>query len=78
MNTTASLHPTTDQPTVRIAADRVIVTTLELTDGALARWLETIPEAERPGVASNALRIGLQAMANAGNSDRSDCRNSNA
>jgi hypothetical protein len=72
MKTNASPTPLTDQPAVRIDGDRVIATYLELTDGALARWLETTPEPERPGVAANALRIGLQALANAGNTANVD------
>jgi hypothetical protein len=66
MNTTASSPSTPKPATVLVADDRVIVSHLELTDGALARYMGAAPEPDRVTLATNALRIGLQAMANAG------------
>jgi hypothetical protein len=66
MNTTATSPVQPDQPAVTVDADRVLVSHLELTDAALARYVEAAPEPDRVGLAVNALRIGLQAMANAG------------
>jgi hypothetical protein len=66
MNTTAVSPAQPGPPTVTVEADRVLVSHLELADAALARYVEAAPEPDRVGMASNALRIGLQAMANAG------------
>jgi hypothetical protein len=66
MNTTAVSPAQPGPPTVTVEADRVLVSHLELADAALARYVEAAPESDRVGMASNALRIGLQAMANAG------------
>ncbi len=52
--------------------DRIIVNDLELTDAGLAGFVSGIAEPERPGLAANALRVGLQALATAGNSANVD------
>jgi hypothetical protein len=67
MSKTASPLPAPDRPTLSVVEDRIIVTDLQLTDAGLAGFVSGIPEPERPGVAANALRVGLQALATAGN-----------
>jgi hypothetical protein len=62
----------TDLPVLRVEDDRVIVTDLELTDAGLAAFVGAVPEPLRPGLASNALRVGLQALASAANSANVD------
>ena len=66
MNKTASLFPAPDRPALSVVEDRIIISNLELTDAGLAGFVAGIPEPERPGLAANALRVGLQALANAG------------
>jgi hypothetical protein len=66
MSKTASLVPAPDRPTLCVVEDRIIISDLELTDAGLAGFIAGVPEPERPGLAVNALRVGLQAMANAG------------
>ena len=72
MNKTASPLRTPDRPTVSVVDDRIIVTDLQLTDAGLAGFVSGIPEPDRPGVAANALRVGFQALATAGNSANVD------
>jgi hypothetical protein len=72
MNKTASPLPAPDRPTLSVVEDRIIVTDLQLADAGLAGFVSGIPEPERPGVAANALRVGLQALATAGNSANVD------
>ena len=66
MNTTTASPTTSDRPVLSVVDDRVIVTDLELTDAALAGFVSGVPEPHRPGLAVNALRVGLQALATAG------------
>jgi hypothetical protein len=65
MNTTTA-SPAPERPVLSVVDDRVIVTDLELTDAALAAFVSGVPEPHRPGLAVNALRVGLQALATAG------------
>jgi hypothetical protein len=66
MKTNASPLPAPDRPVLNVVEDRIIVSNLELTDAGLAGYVAGIPEPERPGLALNALRVGLQALAHAG------------
>jgi hypothetical protein len=72
MSKTASNLSAPDRPAMSVVKDRILVTNLELTDAGLAGFVSGIPEPERPGVAANALRVGLQALATAGNSANVD------
>ena len=72
MNKTVSRPPAPDRPTLSVVEDRIIVTDLELTDAGLAGFVSGIAEPERPGLAANALRVGLQALATAGSSANVD------
>ena len=51
---------------VTVAGDRIVVHHLTLADPALAAFVVASPEPERPALAANALRVGLQALASAG------------
>ena len=51
---------------VDVIGDRIVISNVELADGQLARFVEQIPEAERPGLAERALRIGLLTVCNQG------------
>ena len=65
MNTHA-VSPSPDfDPVLDVVGDRITVH-LELTDAGLARFVEGVPTEDRPGLAANALRVGLQALATAG------------
>ncbi|HET9498253.1 MAG TPA: hypothetical protein VFP83_08000 [Candidatus Limnocylindria bacterium] len=66
MKTNASPLPAPDRPVLNVVEDRIIVSHLELTDAGLAGYVAGVPEPERPGLAVNALRVGLQALAHAG------------
>jgi hypothetical protein len=66
MNTTAASPASPDRPVLSVIDDRVIVTDLELTDAGLAAIVSGVPEPLRPGLAGNALRVGLHALATAG------------
>lgn len=66
MKTNASPLPAPDRPVLNVVEDRIIVSHLELTDAGLAGYVAGVPEPERPGLAINALRVGLQALAHAG------------
>jgi hypothetical protein len=66
MNKTASPVPAPDRPALSVVEDRIIISDLELTDAGLAGFVTGVPEPERPGLAINALRVGLSALANAG------------
>ena len=66
MNKNASPLPAPDRPVLQVVEDRIIVNNLELTDAGLAGYVAGVPEPERPGLAANALRVGLQALAHAG------------
>ena len=66
MSKTAATRPA-GEPVLSVLGDRVTIHHLELTDPGLAGFVGSVPEAERPALAANALRIGLQALANAGN-----------
>jgi hypothetical protein len=67
MNTNASPIPISpDRPVIDVIDDRVIVADLELTDAGLADIVRGVPEPLRPGLAANALRVGLHALATAG------------
>ncbi len=72
MNKNVTPFPAPDRPTMSVVEDRIIVHDLELTDAGLAGFVSGIAEPERPGVAANALRVGLQALATAGNSANVD------
>jgi hypothetical protein len=66
MNKTTSLVPAPDRPAISVLEDRIIISDLELIDAGLAGFVAGVPEPERPGLAVNALRVGLQALVNAG------------
>ena len=66
MSKTAATRPA-GAPVLSVLGDRVTIHLLELTDPGLAGFVSSVPEAERPALAANAVRIGLQALANAGN-----------
>jgi len=66
MRKTASSRPA-GEPVLTVLGDRVTIHLLELTDAGLASFVNSVPEPERPALAANAVRIGLQALANAGN-----------
>ena len=51
---------------VDVVGDRIVISSLELADGQLARFVEQTPEPERPGLAERALRIGLLTVCNQG------------
>lgn len=66
MSKTSATRPA-GEPVLSVLGDRVTIHLLELTDPGLAGFVTRVPEAERPALAANAVRIGLQALANAGN-----------
>ncbi len=66
MNKNISSLPAPDRPALSVVEDRIIISNLELADAGLAGFVAGVPEPERPGLGANALRIGLQALANAG------------
>jgi hypothetical protein len=66
MNKNASPLPAPDRPVLHVVEDRIIVNNLELTDAGLAGYVAGVPEPERPGLAANAMRVGLQALSHAG------------
>jgi hypothetical protein len=72
MSKTTSPLPAPVRPTLSVVEDRIIATNLVLTDAGLAGFVSGVPEPERPGLAANALRVGLQALATAGNSANVD------
>jgi hypothetical protein len=51
---------------VDVVGDRIVVSSLALADGQLARFVEQTLEAERPGLVERALRIGLLTVCNQG------------
>ena len=63
MSTTSRLP---SDASVTVAGDRIVVHDLTLSDAALAAFVAGAPEAERPALVGNALRVGLQALASAG------------
>ncbi len=71
MKKTAASLPAS-HPALSVLGDRLTIHHLELTDAGLAAFVASVPEAERPALAANALRIGLQALANAGTSANVD------
>jgi hypothetical protein len=72
MKTHAATPVSPDRPVLDVVDDRIIVTDLELTDAGLAGFVIGVPEPERPALAVNALRVGLQALASAGTSANMD------
>jgi hypothetical protein len=64
--------PSAADPVLSVVADRLRIHDLELTDAGLATFVASVPEAERPALAANAFRIGLQALSNAGTSANVD------
>ena len=65
MNTNAASPSPDFDPVLDVVGDRITVH-LELTDAGLARFVEGVPAEDRPGLAANALRVGLHALATAG------------
>ena len=59
-------------PVLSVLGDRLTIHHLQLTDASLATFVAGVPEAERTALGANALRIGLQALANAGTSANVD------
>jgi hypothetical protein len=72
MKTHAASLSSPDRPVLGVVGDRITVTDLELTDAGLAGFVSGVPEPERPALAVNALRVGLQALASAGTSANMD------
>ncbi|MGH2462835.1 MAG: hypothetical protein ACRDFZ_04305 [Candidatus Limnocylindria bacterium] len=70
--TKTAASPQSIEPVLSVLGDRLTLHRLELTDATLAAFVAGVPEAERPALGINALRIGLQALANAGTSANVD------
>ena len=51
---------------VDVVGDRIVISSLALADGQLARFVEQTPETERAGLVERAVRIGLLTVCNQG------------
>lgn len=62
----ASTSPSLRRPSVEVEGDAIVVDHLRVEDRALAAFVQSRPESDRPDMADRALRIGLHALQDAG------------